>query len=242
MPMAGRSYQSSSSYRYGMNGKEKDDEIVGSGNNYDFGARHYDPRLGKWWGVDPKAHEYASWSPYVFCMNTPISAYDPDGKRTYFVGGAGLDTKGWNYTDRWATAFKNNGINDFKAFRNLSHDKAGSFPAGDISFTSLYRHSSKELVPTGTGFKGEPTGWTLRPVNNKMIEKAINQIIDDITKNPLKEGEQLNLTGYSYGSVLQAQVALKLADKGYKINNLILVGSPISTDSELYKELTNNKR
>ncbi len=31
-------------YRYGFNGMEKDDEISGSGNSYDFGARTYDPR------------------------------------------------------------------------------------------------------------------------------------------------------------------------------------------------------
>jgi hypothetical protein len=30
-----------------------------------------------------------------------------------------------------------------------------------------------------------------------MIQKAIAEIISDLTKNPLSEGEQLNLTGYS---------------------------------------------
>src|SRR5690606_28578426 len=32
-------------YRYGFNGMEKDDEIKGTGNSLDFGARIYDPRL-----------------------------------------------------------------------------------------------------------------------------------------------------------------------------------------------------
>ncbi len=50
-------------------------------------------------------------------------------------------------------------------------------------------------------------------------------------------GEQLNLIGYSYGSVAQAHIALALIDLGYKVDNLILVGSPISDDSDLYKEL-----
>lgn len=34
---------SSGSYRYGFNGKEKDDEIKGEGNSIDFGSRMYDP-------------------------------------------------------------------------------------------------------------------------------------------------------------------------------------------------------
>ncbi|MFK7059864.1 hypothetical protein V3Q90_06970 [Flavobacterium oreochromis] len=33
-------------YRYGFNGKE-DDQIKGEGNSYDFGARIYDPRIGR---------------------------------------------------------------------------------------------------------------------------------------------------------------------------------------------------
>ncbi|MDX2172812.1 MAG: hypothetical protein SFY56_06810, partial [Bacteroidota bacterium] len=43
--MPGRNY-TSSSYRYGFNGKEKDNEMKGDGNSYDFDARIYDPRLG----------------------------------------------------------------------------------------------------------------------------------------------------------------------------------------------------
>jgi len=33
----------SSSYRYGFNGMEKDDEVSGSGNHYDLGFRNYSP-------------------------------------------------------------------------------------------------------------------------------------------------------------------------------------------------------
>ena len=77
--------------------------------------------------------------------------------------------------------------------------------------------------------------------DNKQIEKAVNGIVADLAQHPLKEGEQLNLSGYSYGSVLQANVALRLADMGIKVDNLILIGSPISDKSELYNALTNNK-
>jgi RHS repeat-associated protein len=47
MNMPGRTFNSSE-YRYGFNGMEKDDEIKGEGNSLDFGARIYDPRLGRW--------------------------------------------------------------------------------------------------------------------------------------------------------------------------------------------------
>gem|GEM_PF-2385338 len=69
------------SYRYGFNGKEKIDEQYGiEGTAYDFGARLYDSRLGRWMAVDPLAGKYPDLSTYSFVMNTPISAMDPDGR------------------------------------------------------------------------------------------------------------------------------------------------------------------
>lgn len=63
-----------------MTGMEKDDEIVGSGNSYDFGARMYNPRLGRWLSTDPSAKEFPSMSPYVGIGNNPIMFKDPDGR------------------------------------------------------------------------------------------------------------------------------------------------------------------
>ncbi|HSH65089.1 MAG TPA: RHS repeat-associated core domain-containing protein, partial [Bacteroidia bacterium] len=67
------------SYRYGFNGKEKDDELKGGGNSYDFGARIYDPRLGRWLSTDPLQKKYPGESPYSFAGNSPIVLLDNDG-------------------------------------------------------------------------------------------------------------------------------------------------------------------
>ncbi len=79
--MPGRTF-SSPSYRYGFNGKEKDNETTVDGGDYDFGARIYDSRLGRWLSIDPifQAH----FSPYVAFNNSPIYFLDPDGK--YSIG------------------------------------------------------------------------------------------------------------------------------------------------------------
>ena len=37
---------STGTYRYGFNGKEMDNEVSGQGNQYDYGFRIYNPRLG----------------------------------------------------------------------------------------------------------------------------------------------------------------------------------------------------
>jgi RHS repeat-associated protein len=68
-------------YRYGYQGSEKDDEMKGSGNSYDFGARMYDSRVGRWLSLDHLAHTSPSLSPYNFVANCPVVLIDPDGKK-----------------------------------------------------------------------------------------------------------------------------------------------------------------
>jgi len=68
-------------YRYGFNGMEKDDELKStSGSSYDFGARIYDPRVGRWLSRDPLTSNYPDYSPYNFALNNSILYLDPDGE------------------------------------------------------------------------------------------------------------------------------------------------------------------
>jgi len=46
-------------------------------NWYHYGARYYDPQLGRWLQVDPADEFY---SPYVYCHNDPVNFLDPDGQ------------------------------------------------------------------------------------------------------------------------------------------------------------------
>lgn len=55
---------------------------------YDFGARLYDPAVGRWTTMDPLCEKYYSVSPYAYCHNNPVNRIDPDGRDDYYsVGG-----------------------------------------------------------------------------------------------------------------------------------------------------------
>jgi hypothetical protein len=85
MVMPGRTFNSTN-YRYGMMGYEKDDEICGNGNAYDFDGYGYDPRLNRRKSLDPMSVKFADESPYSFAGNSPISLRDEDGKeKTYYM-------------------------------------------------------------------------------------------------------------------------------------------------------------
>ena len=68
---------------------EADKEVSAAGNgrnSYDFGARMYNNRLGRWMSRDPFENKYVSLSPYVFVANQPIVATDPNGREIVIVG------------------------------------------------------------------------------------------------------------------------------------------------------------
>jgi RHS repeat-associated protein len=77
-------HKSSADYRYGFQGQEKDDELKGEGNSLNYTFRMHDPRVGRFFAVDPLAEKMPNISPYTFCGNNPISNIDPDGR--YFFG------------------------------------------------------------------------------------------------------------------------------------------------------------
>src|SRR5690554_2634309 len=67
------------SYRYGFQGQEMDDEIKGEGNSINYKYRMHDPRVGRFFAVDPLAGEYPWNSPYAFSENRVIDGIELEG-------------------------------------------------------------------------------------------------------------------------------------------------------------------
>jgi RHS repeat-associated protein len=78
MLLPGRTYQAGT-YAYGFNGKRMDNEMKGIGNTYEFEARIYDSRLGRFLSIDPKANKFPDLSSYNFAANSPIWLVDKNG-------------------------------------------------------------------------------------------------------------------------------------------------------------------
>lgn len=67
------------SYRYGFQGQESDDEVKGEGNSVNYKYRMHDPRIGRFFAVDPLAPEYPHNSPYAFSENMVIHMVELEG-------------------------------------------------------------------------------------------------------------------------------------------------------------------
>lgn len=53
---------------------------------YYYGARYYDPSLGRFTQVDPLRGKYPSWGPYVYTLDNPMRYVDPDGMENQDAG------------------------------------------------------------------------------------------------------------------------------------------------------------
>ena len=74
-----RRFDSLEDYRYGFQGQEKDDEVKGEGNSLNYTFRMHDPRVGRFFAVDPLASKYPFYSPYQFSGNRVIDMIELEG-------------------------------------------------------------------------------------------------------------------------------------------------------------------
>jgi len=109
--LKGGAWQQSGASRnkYLYNGKELEGEDLGL-NWFDYGARRYDPQLGKWHSVDPVDEFH---SPYTYVGNNPANYTDPFGLDTYHFDAdwntIGIDETPWWMFWEWGDNYTFNG-------------------------------------------------------------------------------------------------------------------------------------
>ena len=150
-PFGGTFASTSSVQLYKYNGKELDRK--GGLDWYDYGARHYDPVLGRFMTVDPLAEKYYSISPYAYCGNNPIMLVDVNGKEWGIVlnaNGTKTVTLAINFNVDSSLNLTSSQINAYKTaistqLNNTFQEASGGMVSTAVTFYSGNENISQSL-------------------------------------------------------------------------------------------------
>lgn len=200
--MPGRSF-TSSSYRYGFNGKENDPET----NTQDYGLRIYNPSLGKFLSVDPLFKEYPWYTPYQFAGNRPIDCIDLDGGEPY------KDDYQFTSTNPKMALYNSSNVVDMSKLRTGTSYNSLGWPRDSKYFWGEY-----QFTPLGR--------QALSPSNLEIIKKGGTPVVDEHWNSVMKQygndgvlGEIIQHHHSDKGPMTYAVPQSKHTGKGYTVEN-----------------------
>ena len=230
MQMPGRNGSDGSAYRYGFQGQEKDDEIKGEGNSVNYKYRMHDPRIGRFFAVDPLASSYPWNSPYAFSENRVIDAIELEGLESFVVHGTLSSPEDYTKpTKENIKGGKNYEMVDF-LFKNYTNNTVM-----DTEFDwDIGRREKKKkdgtIVRKGRKLNAAFQVKSDRDVASDMFVQHVLQVRQKmIDEGQITKDEEITLIGFSAGGLVTLQAASKLAKQGYRVN-VITVNAPADRD------------
>lgn len=171
-------------YNYQYNGKELHKDFDLDWSNY--GARFYDPSIGRFTSVDPLASKMPSWSPYSYAFNNPISNIDVGGLYPASVTGDPPNNGLFRgLKQRW-NEFKNDVFGSYSgpSFGEFVNTTVGAIEKWSGAYTEIGRNIVDEVPVAGelvSAYEGDYAGIIVGIVpGGKKVKKALDGKFDKV--------------------------------------------------------------
>jgi RHS repeat-associated protein len=149
-------------YRYGFQGQERDDEVKGDGNSVNYKYRMHDPRVGRFFAVDPLASSFPWNSSYAFSENRLLDGVELEGKEVLLINlGAGAGsamTYNAKFTRSLAIDLQTGRMGVFDTY--MGGVTAGAFVGADAGLSVMVNGTIDDLA--GHSFSAELVGGALQ--------------------------------------------------------------------------------
>jgi len=189
-------------------------------NTYDFDARHYDPILGRFLGIDALAEESEDWSPYNYVENSPMNLIDPDGMQP--SNGNWLGVPFGSGGGSGGSLFGQFGGYGGSAISGVSGFVGGlsafniNKPVSKTNWSGLGKvqgNPAKPYDPSGSIIQPTNPGYRLMHPDLAAIHDAAYNILDafglvDLTNSLGEVGNKSLSSGYKAGHIVRAVVGV----------------------------------
>ena len=210
--VADSTMQTTSLNRWRYNAKEEQDSIA-SIPYLDYGARLYDPVIGRWLQQDPMAEKYPHLSPYNFCGGNPV----------WFIDQTGMDI--WEINDQG------------KIVNHIKDNKQDAFYMVDNNGNRTYttdtdgnKHYNSITFIYGTITDSKKSGWfrsaTSFAVNSESSGAELFKFFADNTNiefgliNTQSNGS-IVMTNHNESSVRASATSKSISDEGQTVTSVV---------------------
>lgn len=173
--------------RYQFNGKEY--LAISNLNLLDYGARLYDPLIGRWFGPDP-AMQFAN--PYLFSGNNPVVYIDKDGKWIWvipLIAGAFNVASNWNnFHGFWegASYFAAGAVSGYLSLYGNPLAGAALYGASNSALTQGYKYGFKNIDWLSVGASAATSAGIA--YGGRLLTPLLSPLTENISSPVLREG------------------------------------------------------
>jgi len=178
---------------------------------YVYGARIYDPQLGRWHNIDPSAENYMPVSPYSYALNNPVLIIDNYG-RDVFIYYVGPQRKWYNAPAYYLLGHTAIGVKPVGSERTWYHPTSGNIAVIEmLDEPDPYIAWTRVINEEKTIFEYAKSGEVVVKMRIKLPDK-VEKILADYVSNGAngKTVGGLYCTRQVYFMLLQA-----FLDSGY---------------------------